>query len=447
MSIENESANQSPALKNLDLDCSIEQEYVRTVSIRHRKTFGQFFTPEPISEAMAVWISLRSPKNILEPAAGTGVLVHAALKHNPNASITAVELDPNLHQILSDRFKSFANISIIRCKERLFPEILQDVVLLFADTYKGSTNEIDCFDFESFEDLVLTRKPKKSKVELKDVFEGNKPFLRTKLTPSENRWLSKIHNHAEPALTHVKFNIGYVSGNKNFFHPTDAVIEKFKLPKHSLHAAAVTGRKLSTIGYNTSELIQNREKVWLPNPNKLTSGEIKYIRYGEKLGFHLGHKTKSRNPWFIIPGVVIPALLITVFGDLPRLLINDARLPASNSLLVGRLKSQISVEEFMILWYTSVTRLGIELSVHSLGGGVLVMVPREADSILMPKSIGKKIPKMLYNELHQHLKRNDLAAAYRVGDKYLMLHGWDPADLRKAEALAIKLMNDRKKIN
>lgn len=339
----------------------------------------------------------------------------------------------------------FGNVRVVRCKERLFPEILQDVVLLFADLSGKSTTTVICEDYFTFKEMTLAKSIAINAIPVHEIIMGDKPFMKVHLSELEREWLSTTQLKCQKAIEYAKFNIGYVSGNKKYFHPSEEIIKRFRLPSSSLKDAVVTARKLAKSSYLTSELETGLEKVWLPNSKKLTAGEKEYIKFGEKEKFDVDHKTSARNPWFEIPGVVIPDVMLTVFGELPRLLINDADLPASNSILIGRFKNPFPTDEFLMLWYSSVTRLGIELSVHSLGGGVLVMVPREADSIMMPKPVGKKVPKVLLNKLKKFLELNDIESAYEVGDQYLIKNGWNPEDVVMSKKLAIAFMNRRKK--
>ncbi len=339
----------------------------------------------------------------------------------------------------------FGNVRVVRCKERLFPEILQDVVLLFADSSGKSTSKVICEDFQTFKDMTLGSPTGVNTISISEIISGDKPFMKVHLSDSERLWLTRTQLSCQKAIEYAKFNIGYVSGNKKYFHPSDQVIKEYRLSPSSLKNAVVTARKLSKASYKTSELNEELEKVWLPNSKRLTLGEKRYIQHGEQLDFHIGHKTGARKPWYEIPGVIIPDIMLTVFGELPRLLINDAALPASNSILIGRFKNPFPTDEFLMLWYSSITRLGIELSVHSLGGGVLVMVPREGDAVMMPKPVGKKVPSQLLKELKSYLDVNDLQSAYQVGDKYLVNSGWDPTDIEKSKELAQDFMNRRMK--
>jgi hypothetical protein len=339
----------------------------------------------------------------------------------------------------------FGNVKVVRCRERLFPEILQDVILLFADSSGKSTSTVVCENYNTFEDMNLGNSEGVTLIPLEEIISGSKPFMKAHLNNSEREWLERTQLNCQRAFEYAKFNIGYVSGNKDYFHPSVEIVKKYRLPKRSLMDAVVTARKLSKSSFLTSELSAGIDQVWLPNHKKLTPGEEEYIRYGEDQKFDTSHKTGGRNPWYEIPGVVIPDLMLTVFGELPRLLVNDANLPASNSILIGRFKEPFPPEEFLMLWYSSITRLGIELSVHSLGGGVLVMVPREGDSVMMPKPIGKTVKQSSLIKLKGFLEVNDMHSAYEVGDEYLIRHGWNPDDILMAKELAIAFQNRRKK--
>ena len=338
----------------------------------------------------------------------------------------------------------FGDVRVVRSKERLFPEILQDVILLFADSSGKSTSHVLCEDYKTFEDVIKGNPVGANLVPIEEILSGEKPFMKVHLSTADRKWLLGIESKCQKAIEYAKFNIGYVSGNKKYFHPDEEAIKDFALPPASLKDSVVTARKLSKSGYLTSEIVDGLEKVWLPIPDKISSGEKRYVEHGVALGFNSGHKTGGRTPWYAIPGVVIPDILLTVFGELPRLLINDSRLPASNSILIGRFKKDFPVDEFLMLWYSSVTRLGIELSVHSLGGGVLVMVPREGDSIMMPKPIGEKVPMLLLKKLKRALQLNEMETAYGIGDEYLLNSGWDFEEILKCKKLAVEFMNRRK---
>jgi hypothetical protein len=154
-------------------------------------------------------------------------------------------------------------------------------------------------------------------------------------------------------------------------------------------------------------------------------------------------KLRNRKPWYRVPDVRVAGLLMSVFGELPRLMVNDAELVASNSLMLGFWRDEVDADKFLLAWYSSITRLGLELSVHSLGGGCMVVVPSEADGTRMPSLPKIEAPCDLVQELDAALCANDLITAYGVGDAYLESAGWDPEDLKAAAQMADILLSWR----
>ncbi len=70
-----------------------EDAFMAAVPLAKRRMRGQFFTPAPIANLMAEWVCAKKPARILDPTAGTGVLLRAVKDYAPNAQITAYEID------------------------------------------------------------------------------------------------------------------------------------------------------------------------------------------------------------------------------------------------------------------------------------------------------------------------------------------------------------------
>ena len=75
-----------------------ELEYVKKVSIEHRKKFAQFFTPEQISDFMASWVigGKKETMVILEPAFGLGVFSRSLYKLNPKIRVVGFDIDKTI---------------------------------------------------------------------------------------------------------------------------------------------------------------------------------------------------------------------------------------------------------------------------------------------------------------------------------------------------------------
>ena len=74
-----------------------EKEYSQFVSLEHRKKFAQFFTPFPIAQFMAKWITgNKKLETVLDPAFGLGVFARAIRQKNKMCSIKGFDIDENI---------------------------------------------------------------------------------------------------------------------------------------------------------------------------------------------------------------------------------------------------------------------------------------------------------------------------------------------------------------
>ena len=309
----------------------------------------------------------------------------------------------------------FGDVRVVRVKARLFPEINQDVLLLLADKCGEVSLSVQFEAFENLSDVSDGKALATAEVTVEKIEQEEKAFQLALLKPALRKLISSSFNGlTEPASRSADFRVGYVSGHKDYFHPSAETVKEFDLPQNSLVSAVSNARKLRAKGLRTSKLpFEATDKLWCPSKD-LTAGELSYKAFGEANGVHLGYKCAKRPEWYRVPGVKAPEAIATVFSELPLVLLNDASFVASNSLL-GIYVSRGSVEEFVARWYSSLTRLSILLNVHSLGGGVLVMVPNEAKLIEMPKAASP----ISIDSIEEKLTSGDIRSVYAMQDKWL----------------------------
>lgn len=314
--------------------------------------------------------------------------------------------------------RAFGNLQVIRVHERMFPEILQETVLLLADDYGSRTPEIRFDAYETVAQLDSGRPVVASSVQVEDVCRGERAFLEALLTEDAQGLLrTRIHPATIPARDLVTFNIGYVCGDKGFFHPSGETIEEYRLRPRSLRSSLTSARQLRGVGLRTSSLPESRfSQLFLPDA-LLADGERDYVRYGETIGVADRYKCRIRDPWYVTPSVKTPDVLLPVFTEKPALLVNDAEVAASNSLLCGYLR-QTTAEALAASWFTTLTLLQIELQVHSLGGGVMVLVPREAGSIRLPRVDAADSSHL--EDLHDLLTQEKVDLAFASGDEPIL---------------------------
>lgn len=93
---------------------SIETDYLKSVSVEHRKKFAQFFTPFPIVDIMTKWIiDNKELKTVLEPAFGLGIFSRAILNYNKEVNIKGFEIDKIIFERSKLYFNDLENISIL----------------------------------------------------------------------------------------------------------------------------------------------------------------------------------------------------------------------------------------------------------------------------------------------------------------------------------------------
>ncbi len=161
--------------------------------------------------------------------------------------------------------------------------------------------------------------------------------------------------------------------------------------------------------------------MFLPSGDSLDRGAKKYIEEGLSQGVNLRYKCRNRKPWYVTPGVEIPDVVLTVFGDRAGLYVNRGKVAASNSMLCGFIRNGAKAESIAVGWYNSLTQLSIELKVHSLGGGVLVFIPGEADAIeVIETKQTEDVAVEFLPKLDALLRENQLDKAYSLGDEMVL---------------------------
>ena len=118
------------------------------------------------------------------------------------------------------------------------------------------------------------------------------------------------------------------------------------------------------------------------------NGAVKYIAYGESLGIHKGYKTGIRNDWFVVPSLKISdALFIRRNNLYPRLIINQAEAYTTDTMHRVFVRPGTNIKALTASYYNSLSLAFTEVSGRSHGGGVLELMPNEAERVLLPYHI------------------------------------------------------------
>lgn len=84
------------SLREGRLDCCDDPEarYREIVPAARRRRLSQYFTPPDVARLMTRWIAAIGPRSVLDPAVGPGIFLRSVRPACPEASITAVDIDP-----------------------------------------------------------------------------------------------------------------------------------------------------------------------------------------------------------------------------------------------------------------------------------------------------------------------------------------------------------------
>ncbi len=333
--------------------------------------------------------------------------------------ITYVKYAFEMWNFLAERF---GQLTVVRLYEDFFPDVDVETILLLAEDKGKQTASVEYIIYESIYNMCLNIAMSTNTVKIVDITQNKKPFISSLITNAQKSNANIIFFSDEiltPLVDVCKFKIGYVSADKAFFHPNESTVKKYNLSSNSLVPCIQNGKQINGgtgIGVFVDEGLC-ASKLYLPlSPN---DQDKEYIKHGEELGVSKKYKCSHRNPWYITPTVEIPDVILTVFGDLPKLVINSGGYAVSNSLLCGTLKG-ITAKELVARWYNSLTLLSIELSAHSLGGGSFVIIPGEADQLKIVRPLPEANVDDISSSINKCICDRSISEAYKLGDELVL---------------------------
>lgn len=86
-----------------DATLSPEILFTRSANLTRRKKLGQFFTPPAYANIMVDWIAGVSPRSVLDPAIGTGLLIDICQKRGVGRRFTGYDIDQEPLQLAKAR--------------------------------------------------------------------------------------------------------------------------------------------------------------------------------------------------------------------------------------------------------------------------------------------------------------------------------------------------------
>lgn len=287
--------------------------------------------------------------------------------------------------------RRFGRVTLVTFEKLVFPGVTSEVLLLLAEG-PGPTDAIELRQVESIGGLHGHRVTSRRWTP-----PGNDEKWSAALIAGESLDLYKELTDRGgfiPLSCWGNVSLGAVSGNNSYFRipPSRAAADGLQ----SCDLVGVlpsNGKALRGLAYSQQahrELAGRDERTLLfhPQGEAPSASAQRYIARGEAQGVHRAYKCGVRDPWWRVPlpGAVADLFVTYMNHDSPRLIANEARVHALNSVhgVTVRRQKRLAKKLLPIAALNSVTALGAEIIGRSYGGGVLKVEPREAARLPVP---------------------------------------------------------------
>jgi len=287
----------------------------------------------------------------------------------------------------------YNKINIVSFKTLVFPDIQQEVVLLLCEKNNSGKHHIEHIELEGIKDLDFVDINALKKTEKTIDFQSNK-WTFYFLDQLEIDFLEHLNTTRNiPTIGSLaSVEVGMTTGANKFFSVPQSVVNQYNLQEYT---KPLVGRsvQVSSLRFTPEDWQQNNQTGARANflhfpplaEMKHNPEALAYIRYGESLDIHKGYKCRIRDEWQIVPSAWISdALFIRRNNRFPKLITNEAQAYTTDTMHRVRLKNDTNLNALCASFYNSLSFAYAEISGRSYGGGVLELMPNEAENILIP---------------------------------------------------------------
>jgi hypothetical protein len=322
-------------------------------------------------------------------------LIHAASFLAPRGRLAMVLPAELLHvqyarEIRRWLAETFSSVVVIAFDRRVFPSVLEDTILLLAET-DGRASGVRILRMHDAKDLHSLARKLKSASPIERVAGKWSSYL---LDSDAQRLLGQLAD--APGVKRMgdvaKVDIGIVTGENDFFLLSEPERAEWGIPSPYLQPVVSRAQALRGLVFGKADwqrIASAGHKCFLlaiPKPIGRSEAPSlqRYLAHGVERGVTDRYKTKIRDHWYCVPVPPPPDAFLTYMSyNTPRVLINRAKCVSSNTIHNLRFLPRIRRLLFAVGFYNTLTLLSCELEGRSYGGGVLKLEPTEAEGVLI----------------------------------------------------------------
>lgn len=346
------------------------------------------------------------------------------------AELLQVGYAATLRKYLAETFNS---IYIVSFQKLVFPDIQQEVVLLFCEKNGSGAHQIEHIEVEDASAL--------SDLDLKAIKSTNK-----RINFESDKWTTYFLSQEEiDFLERIKkdsrfkrvsdfacVEVGITTGANPYFTVPLSIVEQFNLEEY---ARPLVGRSVQV----PSAIFTKKDWEMNRSNNKVRShllvfptlkqmednlGALEYLKLGLKDEIHKGYKCQIRDEWQIIPSIRLSdALFIRRNNLYPKLIINEARAYTTDTMHRVSIKEGIDINAFVASYYNSLSLAFSELCGRSHGGGVLELMPNEVENIILPYHLNNG---RLLKKIDQYIRdKKDMSEVLKLTNKHILIDNFE----------------------
>ncbi len=289
--------------------------------------------------------------------------------------------------------RKFNTIHIVTFQKPVFPEIEQDICLVYLTNRNQSLPHIL---YEIYNDPTC-RTP-----ELESVIKKNKPLKKWSNAVLSDGNIQLLMEKAAACKTIKEMGVsapGIVTGGNKFFILTEEQVKAYKCKKNVLPIL----QKSSYISENTimidDELMKDLRKKKKPvflldlsgvRKEEMSEELIQYLDWAGKqkvanIELKERYKCANRDPWYGVPIVSKgDVVFFKRYHMVPRVYSNRADVHTTDAGYHIRLQEKWSKDSFVFCFYNSLTLAQCEFQGRYYGGGVNELVPSEFKELPIP---------------------------------------------------------------
>jgi len=309
------------------------------------------------------------------------------------AELLQVSYAADLRRFLST---NYTRLTIFAFRRLVFGDIQQEVILLCGE--RGRSNAEDAWirtvELTDLSEVLLHNHTEFEQAELKTMDHSSEKWTQYFLSKGELDLIRRVRTH--PKLARLgdvaSVDVGIVTGLNDFFVLTNTRAARLGLRRYTVPLVTRSAQLKGAV-FDTKDWENNRDldapALLLRLPRKraadLADAAMRYVKWGEKQGFHTGFKCRIRKPWHFVPSVWSPdAFLLRQIHGYPKLVLNAANTTCTDTIHRVRFKDPSEGPRIVTAFLNSLTFAFAEVIGRSYGGGVLELEPNEADGLPLP---------------------------------------------------------------